>query len=165
MVHTPEDAEKYVPPGSLDEMTPEQEEALESHLQRVRDEKRLALQDPGPSWRQWFLYKGAKAYVILAYLILDSWVVAWFLLPFTWLGLAFFVPVLIGSVYLEILLYLYLWYRPSPEVFRRHRLRGDLHPTWNRPVRFGRWTPEAADVRAGRLLTPSDGGPDASEFL
>jgi len=162
--HSPDSSEKFVPPKSLDEMTPEQEEALEAHLQRVHDEKREALKDPGPGWKEWFLYRGAKAYVILGFLIVDAWVVAWFI-PFTWIGAILIGPLFAAILYIEAIAYLYLWYRPSSDAYRSQRRKGQFVPTWIRPVPFGRWTPEAADVRSGRLPLPADGGPEPSEFL
>jgi hypothetical protein len=162
-VHSKDAAEKYVAPKSVEELTPEQEEALDAHLQRVQDEKRLALREPGPSWRQWFLYKGAKAYVLVGFVIVNVWEIAWFI-PLSDFTALLLVAMLVATVYLELLLFLYLWYRPSPETLRLLRRKG-FHATWIRPVEFGRWTPEAEDARAGRLPPTSEGGPQPSEFL
>lgn len=124
--------------------------------------KRQALDDPGPSWRQWFYRSFLKAYVILGFVILDSWVAGSWAEPSV--NLVGLVPSLAFAVYLEVLLYRYLWERPSPEEAADRRR--PFRPTWLRPRLFGIWTPEAERAQAG--LDPVPGaaaGPDPSEFL
>jgi hypothetical protein len=138
--------------------------AIESQYDRVQEEKRRALAAPGPSWRDWFLFDASRWWVALLYLIVDSWIVSFWLEQGPWdaTWTALLVGSLVGACYLEFLLFRFLWYRPSPD--QRGR-RGSFRRTWFRPVQFGRWTPEADRLRAGLPLRPADAGPDPSEFL
>jgi hypothetical protein len=124
-------------------------------------ERPAAVNAPGPSWREYFYFSFAKAWALLAFAILDAWVVASWLQPLNAPGLALS---LAGALYLEFLLYRYLWYEPGPE----ERLsRGQFRPRWNRPTRLGRWTPEA--WRSQGQGTADEERPDttqdASDFL
>jgi hypothetical protein len=122
--------------------------------------RQAALADPGPSWREWFYFDFARAWIVLLFFVVDSWVVAIFLIPLNLYGM---VPSLIGAVYAEILAYRYLWARPRRD---RSMLSGEtFKPTWLTPVRWGRWTPEAWRVRAGLDPEPGRTGPDPREFL
>ncbi|MGA8542997.1 MAG: hypothetical protein WB947_05620 [Thermoplasmata archaeon] len=135
---------------------PFQRQVLRDQLDRVVEEKRRALEDPGPSWREWFFQSAAKWWIGLVYLIVDAWVVVTFLEA----GLyAETVPAVIVALYLEFLLYRYLWYSPDLS-----RSRGRFHRTWIQPVPFGRWTPEADAARA-HPSAASDAGPAPDEFL
>ena len=121
-------------------------------------ERRTALEDPGPSWKEWFYHSALKAYVALGFLIGDAWLATAFFSPFDPAALG---ASLLAAVYLEFLAYRYLWYRPDPDV---ERLHGRFQRTWLRPTQFGRWTPEGERLRAG--LTPfPDAGPDPRDFL
>lgn len=127
---------------------------------RAYQEKLEALRDPGPSWREWFFFRAAKWYIGLGFLMIDGIVaVQWFELG-SYLGLGLS---LAGALYLEYLLWEYLWFQPEiADLPRRgERFRG----TWRRPVLYGRWTPEADQVRAGTPLVRGDAGPDPREFL
>jgi hypothetical protein len=146
-------------------LTPEEEAALQLGLERVQEEKRQALLQPGPTWREWFLYDAMKWWLAILYLIVDSWiVVAWIgndtitLLTVTGTLLS-----LALAFYLEILLYRYLWRRPDE---RETAGRERFHPGWLALREAGIWTPEASvvvarDARRG----PEDGAPDPHEFL
>lgn len=121
-------------------------------------ERAEAAADPGPSWREWLYFEFLKVWIVLGFLIVDSWIAA------SWLG-PLNAPGLTGSLalalYLEFLAYRYLWYRPDIERFER-----DFRPTWLRPVRVGRWTPEAWRLRAGQDPYPGvQSGPDPRDFL
>ncbi len=146
-------------PGTI---TPEEETEVEAQLARVRDEKARALRDPGPSWREWFLYHAAKWYLGLAFLIVLAWEIG-YLLPPSSVTPDVVLPLVVGTVYAMFLAYQILWHRPSagPSRSARHRSRSRLL----RPVAFGRWTPEAAAARAGLVLPPPETGPDPREFL
>jgi len=149
---SPKDAANYGKPGAP---APEEELSIAERLDLVEEEKRRALADPGPSWTEWFLYSGAKWWMGLLFLIIDVWVIV------TWIELGSLVLLLASLVlvsYAEFLLWRYLWYRPS----EWHR---DFHATWFTPVRFGRWTPEGAQVRAGTPLGEFEDGPNPHEFL
>ncbi len=138
--------------------TPEALHGLRTQLDRVAEEKRRALADPGPSWREWWFHHAAKWYVLLGLLIGDLWLVT---LGVETGGLAFALVALIGLLYGEFLLYRFLWYRPRDE--GRHAA-GSFRPTFLRPVRYGRWTPEADYVRAGGQLDADDDGAKLHEF-
>ena len=122
-------------------------------LPRLDEEERArALADPGPTWRQWFLYSFVKAWGLLAFFIGDVFILAAFGAPF--LPWALF-PSLAVALYGEYLLYQYLWHRPSVEELLAQR-RG-FKRTWHRPVPYGRWTIEAERARAGQpVLAPDE---------
>jgi len=130
---------------------------------RVELEKELARQAPDLPWKEWAYFTGLKTWVGIGLFIIDGWIAATWLEARSYYGL---VPSLVLAVYLEFLLYRYLWYRPSA---RASRPRGPFRPTWSRPVEYGRWTPEAARRRSG--ATPdepgrsSDAGPNPRDFL
>jgi hypothetical protein len=126
-------------------------------IDKVAAEKKAALADPGPPWREWALHSGLKPYVGLAFLIVDGWIAGYFLFINIYWPIA---PCLVGALYLEYLAWQCLWYRP--ETFRRHVRRRSPSP-WVHPVPYGRWTPEADLAQAGELIPP--GGPDPTEFL
>lgn len=120
--------------------------------------RQRALAERGPSWKEWFYFEFLKVWIVLGLLIVDSWIIAIWLDPINVLAIVGSVAVVL---YAEFLLYRCLWYRPDPD----HEPR-EFHRTYLRPVRFGRWTPEAWRVRAGLDPMPgSTGGPDPREFL
>jgi hypothetical protein len=147
------------PPLELgDEGTPEEELAFRERLEAVVEQKRLALEDPGPPWKEWFLFDGAKWWMGLLFLIFDTWIVAGGLEA----GLLVVgVLLLIPATYLELLFWRFLWYLPPDGTSMGQR----FHPSWIRPVEFGRWTPEGTTVRTlGRdALAPE--GVNPREFL
>ena len=125
---------------------------------RVRAEKARALAEPGPSWRQWLYQSAFRGWYALGILIVDVQVAVFWLEAGSTLGIVLSV---IAALYLEFLLYQYLWHRPNfdappPRPFR---------PKWWRPVEYGRWTPEAELVRAGYPLYKPHEGPNPKEFL
>jgi hypothetical protein len=133
--------------------------ALRDQLDRVEEEKRQALLEPGPSWREWWYFSASKWYVGLGLLIVDSWIISsWFQYGSLLAGIL----ALVGAIYLEFLLYEYLYYRPHPE---RERRRGRPRAVWFHPVEFGRWTPEGAILRAGGTIPGTSDTPTPEEFL
>ncbi len=148
-----------------DKLTEDEEAALEEGLRRLQEEKRRALAEPGATWREWFLVQGAKWYLGLVFLIVDVW------LALLWtadaqlspLGAAGMVLTLAPALYLEALVYLYFWKRPSPDAPRRI---GRFRPSWKGLREIGRWTPEEFERRK-RGLAPGadDGSPSPSDFL
>lgn len=141
--------------------SPEEKAAYESGLDRVAEEKRQALLDPGPSWREWFFHSAAKWYVALLFLIVDSWVAAYFFHPLDLLEL---VPAVAVALYVEAVAWMYLWHRPTDTASIE---RGRFRRRWWRPFPHGRWTPEGERARSGAPLpAPSpESGPDPHEFL
>lgn len=125
---------------------------------RVAAEKARALREPGPSWRTWLLQSALRAYYILGILVADVQVVVLWIELGSVVGL---VVSLILAIYLEFLLYRYLWYRPRPEALTERV----FHRTWYRPVEYGRWTVEADLVRAGVAIRRAEEGPNLKEFL
>jgi hypothetical protein len=143
---------------------PDEEDVIEQQVLRVRQEKREALKDPGPSWGDWFFFGGAKWYVIMGYLIVLSWEAS-YLFPSSLARIPFYevVPVIAGTVYGEFLLYRYLWYQPPA---RSRSTRPDwVDSRWFRPLPYGRWTEEGVAIRSGKLVIDPDRGPDPREFL
>jgi hypothetical protein len=144
------------------ELTPEEEKAWEAGLERVVEEKRDALRDPGPTWKEWFFYDHAKWWVCLAFLVIDSWIGTGWVYngSLTLVGGLETVAALVAAVYLEFLLYRYLWRRP------RDISRARFRPSWKALTEYGRWTPEATALRkSGGRPVPVDGGPNPQEFL
>ncbi len=124
----------------------------------VRQEMELARQDPGPSWREWFLFSAAKWWLGLAFLIVDVWVVV---SAFTYGALTLLL--LVVAVYLEIVLWQYLWHRPESV---SHGRNAENRLWWLRPVPVGRWTPEAEEVRGHAPVSgATETAPDPKEFL
>ncbi|MCI4331668.1 MAG: hypothetical protein L3K19_07485 [Thermoplasmata archaeon] len=125
------------------------------------EERAAALANPGPTWREFFLFEFTKIWVLLGFLIVDTIVVASFFHP---LDLPAVVIALGACTYLEFIGYQCLWYRPPlDDRYRREPFRR----TWRRWVEFGRWTPEADRRRSGEDPYGADPslGPDPSEFL
>lgn len=127
--------------------------------------RREALADPGPTWSEWFFRSFARTWVVLGFLIGDVFLIATFAAPLD-------VPALVAGVglafYGEFLLYQYLWYTPSTRY--HHRTAGVFARSWVHPVAYGRWTEEAALIRAGQLpvyaeIEGHETGPDPREFL
>jgi len=122
----------------------------------VEEQKQRALADPGPSWKDWLYFSHLKWWMGLLFLVVDAWIVVTFLVVQSWLLLAASTAV---AVYLEILIWGYLWHRPDPE-----------RPSYDRrfrglPYQVGRWTPEGAQLRATGKLTVGEKSPDPREFL
>jgi hypothetical protein len=67
----------------------------------------------------------------------------------------------VGALYLEFLLYEYLWRRPNLE---KESKRGPFVRTWYRPVRYGIWTEEYREWTAGHDPA-APAGPDPNDFL
>lgn len=135
---------------------PVSEEYDSQFLDAIQKERKAALEDPGPSWKEWFLYSGAKWWISLGFLIVDAWVITSWFDPFDPLGLGLSLG---ACIYLEYLAYGYLWHRPAelrPVGSPRFR------PTWYRLREFGCWTPEEAEQREGTLERP---GPRRDDFL
>ncbi len=133
--------------------------ALEARMDRVAEEKRRALGEPGPTWREWWFQSGSKWYVGLGFLILDVWLLsAAFEAGAATLGFLALLP----ALYAEFLLYRFLYYQPpvGPSASE-----GRFRRTWTRPVEYGRWTREAAIEKAGGTVPRAEGGPDPREFL
>jgi hypothetical protein len=122
--------------------------------------KAQALADPGPSWKEWFFYEFARAWIILGFFIADSVIFVLWAVPFNGPAMA---TSLVGALYLEFLAYRVLWYRANPDEEYR---RVEFHRTWTRPVQFGLWTPEFARLRRGvDPMGDAPRGPDPAEFL
>jgi hypothetical protein len=123
------------------------------------EERESALQQPGPTWREWFFRSFLKSWIGLGFLIVDSWIFVSLLTPAYWPAEA---PAVGAAVYAEFLLFRFLWFRPDPEQegpgapFRRS--------VW-RLTRYGRWTAEYERVRAGLPASEGTAGPDPREFL
>ena len=150
-------------PENEHELTPEEEAAWEAGLEQVAEEKRRALRDPGPSWREWFFYDHARWWVGLGFLIVDAWIITAFVQnsSITADGVVEAFASLAVATYLQILLYRYLWRRPS-DAPRRARFR----PSWKALTEVGRWTPEGERLRRGVATTsPADGSPNPKDFL
>jgi len=110
---------------------------------------------PGPSWRAWLYGHAFRWWLGLAFLIINAWIVAGWIEFSGWLLL---LGSLAGAVYLEFLLWQFLFHRYNPE------LRGKFRATWYSPFKVGRWSPDWKRARKGDI-SPANRGPDPSEFL
>ncbi len=121
-------------------------------------QRKAALAEPGLSWKEWSLYVAARWWGAILFLIIDAWIAeTWLQTSFVW-GLF---PSLAAAIYAEFLLYRYLWHRPPLD---EAKPRGGFRRSWTRPVKFGRWTPEGMDLRAGRPVIGYGSRPDPREF-
>jgi hypothetical protein len=128
-------------------------------LRPTEAERRAAQADPGVPWREWFYFSFLKVWIALAFLIADGLVIGFFVEARS-------IPGLIGgtaiALYLEFLAFQILWRRPGPDEERFTPYR----PSFYRPVRHGRWTPEAwHPEQFARHLPSTVAGPDPNEFL
>jgi hypothetical protein len=137
-------------------LSPEEWQQLSDQLDLVAEEKRRALADPGPSWREWWFYSASKWYLAVALFVLDAWLFGAALEASLFaVGLLAMVP----TFYAEFVLWQYLYSRTPVGAPTRFR------PTWSRPVRFGRWTAEGHAIRHGGMVIDENGGPDPRDFL
>jgi hypothetical protein len=124
------------------------------------EERARAIAEPGASWREFLFFELAKVWIVLGLFVLDSWIIIYWTQP---LNVAALFLSLAAAIYLDFLLYRVLWYRPDPE---ESYLKREFRPTLIRPVRWGRWTPEAWRARDGRdPYGDAIVGPDPREFL
>jgi hypothetical protein len=122
-------------------------------------ERRAANADPGVPWREWFYFSFLKVWIALGFLVFDALIAGFFAEARNLPGLVVGVGV---ALYLEFLAYQVLWKRPGADEERFTPYR----PTVVRPVRYGRWTPEAwHPERFTRHLPSAGSGPDPNEFL
>ena len=146
--------------GPLPEEPPEFDEATKQRIETVAEEKRRALAEPGASWRDWLFFQAFKWWLVIAILVVDSWIAAAWVEVGSYVGL---VLSLVVAIYFEFLLFQYLWYRPDPEAPRLRK--GEFRPTWVRPVEVGRWTPEAVLAKRGVRFDEHPDAVDPKEFL
>jgi hypothetical protein len=148
-------------PTALDpEETRESADSTFEAVARSRDEveKEAARREPGLPWREWTLYQAIPWWLGIVLLIPDAWIIVTFIELDNPIAL---VLSLAATLYLEFLLYRYLWYRPS----EGRKNRGAFRPSWYRPVEFGRWTPEGEALRRGERFGPTSDAPRPDEFL
>jgi len=140
-------------PDTADEVEPQPAEQTPQLGKLTPAERAEALRAPGPSWKEWAYGTALKWWLGLGLLIVDSWLVA------GWIEVGGYLPLagsLAVAVYLEYLLYQYLWHPYHPE------LRGKFRPSWHAPFEVGRWSPERADLLAGKFEPTA---PDPRQFL
>jgi hypothetical protein len=135
------------------------EEGPGPRLRPTPADRSAAVADPGVPWKDWFYFSFLKVWIGLGFLIVDAMVAGFFAEQRQYVGLVLGTA---AAFYLEFLAYRFLWTRPGPEEERSTPYR----PSWYRPVRFGRWTPEAWHPEAfARHVPTTTGGPDPHEFL
>lgn len=147
-----------VPTAPADEVAFGEEEPEPRGARRLtREEREAAIRVPGPTWREWLYTEAFRWWLGIALLIGDAWLVAGWIEVGGWVGLAVSLP---AALYIEYLLFQYLWHPYHPE------LRGKFRRTWYRPFKVGRWTADRARllIRGGEP-TPGEVGPDPREFL
>lgn len=126
------------------------------------EDRKAAIAELGPSWREYFFGPFAKVYVLLGFLIVDSSLAVYWVQPIDLYGL---LPTLGVAVYLEYLAYQALWYMPAGGLSASSR--GSGWHRWVHPVPYGRWTSAYQRARRGLAPGPASGrdGPDPSEFF
>jgi hypothetical protein len=125
------------------------------------EERRRAIEEPGPSWKRWALDTGLKPWVALGFLILDGGVFLTLYGSGTEWGYILSGPTVAGALFLNYLAWQYLWHEPrdgeSPARFRRTL----LHPFY-----MGRFNERYADWKANRLdPRETESGVDARDFF
>lgn len=150
------------PPGPSQSPPPAQsglDAPYRAQLDRVAQEKQEALEEPGLSWRDWLYFSAFKWWLVIALIAADGWIVGFWIEVPNGYALAGSLAI---AVYLEFLLFQYLWHRPDPE---ERPPKGRFRPNWHRPVEFGRWTPERRLAAAGHPVYDRSHGTDPREFL
>ena len=121
-------------------------------------ERRRLIAEPGLPWKEWALGTGLKPWMGLLFLILDGWTLISIIEVGRPWALVLVGPVMVPVIYLNYLLWQFLWRRPSegarPVDFRR---------TWLHPFYLGRWDPGYREYREGSYSNESS--VDAREFL
>ena len=131
----------------------------EERRQILASEREAAVREPGPSWREWLYQQAFRWWLGLGLLIVDTWIAAGWVEVGGWLPLAGSLAV---ALYLEYLLYQYLWHPFDIELGNRFR------PTWRTPFRVGRWSTDREKLLRGEIGHAAPGaqdGPDPHEFL
>ncbi|HLY76968.1 MAG TPA: hypothetical protein VKT21_03705 [Thermoplasmata archaeon] len=118
-----------------------------------------ALKDPGPTWGEWLIGPFAKVWLALGLFVVDSWLLVLWAAPFNGVGM---VASLAAALYLEFLLWRYLWFAPDREEDLRNL---PFRPNYAQLTRFGRWTPQAQRLRAGQDPYESYPTDDMTEFV
>lgn len=118
-----------------------------------------AISEPGPTWGEWLVGPFAKVWLALAFFIADSWVFVLWAVPFNPYAMAGSIA---AALYLEFLCWRYLWFAPDREDDLKHL---PFRPSWTHLTRFGRWTPQAARVRAGQDPYEAPAAEDMTEFV
>jgi hypothetical protein len=122
---------------------------------------------PGAPWSEWFYRSFAKTYGVTGLFVGDAIVVAFWLEVPSLIGLF---ATLLPLLYLEYVLYQYLWYEPGVEHSHRSRSTRETSTEprrpWVHPFPFGRWSSTGLLIRQGLEPIPTgDAGPDPREFL
>ncbi len=137
------------------------------------EERKRALAEPGLGWKEWALYSGLKPWIGLGLLIIDVWALVtviglaseptyglWAPLGLDPLAVVLFSLISALTIYLNIVLWSYLWAIPRESDLRP----GSFTPTLLRPFAVGRWTPDYPAWAAGRLGNASSEA-SIEEFL
>jgi hypothetical protein len=105
------------------------------------EERKRALEEPGPSWKEWAYATGLKPYVALGLLVLDGLLLASIEeAPQLWVRWSALVA-LPFLIYANYYLYAYLWASP-PETPELRKARAK--PSVRHPFYVGRWHPRRA---------------------
>jgi hypothetical protein len=146
----------WPPPDS--DITPDDESNATSYGFRLPagPERTAALRDPGPSWKEWLYGEAIKWWLGIVLLIVDSWIAVGWAEAGGWLELG---ASLVAALYLEFLLYQYLWHPYDPS------RRGAFRPSWRRPFEVGRWSPDRPQVLEAARRGLRGDEPDPRHFL
>jgi hypothetical protein len=104
----------------------------------TEEERKKYIADPGTPWKTWLLTEGLKTWIGLAMLILDIFLYGTLWLTGNVYARYAIIPAMIGAVYLNYLLWIYLWRVPDIDELRKGRLKRTLRS----PFPVGRWTLE-----------------------
>ena len=110
------------------------------------EERQRVIGDPGPPWREWFLTTGLKPWIVLLLLIFESLGIVSVIEALSGLEVALTLGPLIFMLYIDILLWNFLWRVPSMDEWKT----GEFKNSWWQPFKIGRWTLEYEMWKAGK---------------
>jgi hypothetical protein len=124
------------------------------------DERQKALEEPGPSWKEWALTSGLKGYVVFGLLLLDALLLVSFEeAPGDWKWGA--LAVLPFLLYANFLILAYLWAKPPDP----HGPRKKFAPSLRHPFLVGRWHPDRAKALSRERSFGAEGDVHPEEFV
>jgi hypothetical protein len=132
---------------------------LPEHLKG--EERQKAIDEPGPTWKEWAVGTWLKFWVGLGFLIVDGFAIVALLQAGPSVGWKVAAAVAVLPLgYMDFLAWSYLWGRlPADPKERR-----EFHPTWRRPFAVGRLNPDYAAWQKGELPSQTEGIPP-EEFI
>jgi hypothetical protein len=110
------------------------------------EERQRAIEEPGESWRTWFLTTGLKPWIVLLLLIIESLGIVSMLQVLSGAAALLVLGPLVALLYVDILFWNFLWRVPSLDEWKT----GEFRNSWWQPFKIGRWTHEYAIWKSGK---------------